>query len=72
MIGIIVDTYSRYKHYIDHYKYNPKEYKLITRLEDVIGIKFDEVWELNYSWIDGIGSILEYLHIHGIKIIKKD
>jgi hypothetical protein len=67
-IGIIAPTHKYYMNYIQQNKLDKNNYKYISRLEHVLGCRFDYVIELNSCWMDDIGHILGYLQSHDIKV----
>lgn len=72
MIGIITETLRNYYRWCKNNNLNPKDYRPIGSLKNVLGIKFDEVWEVRGlpSFIDDIGIVCEYLQSHDIQVRK--
>ncbi len=68
MIGIITETMRNYEKWCKRNNLNPKDYIPIVSIQQVLGRKFDEVWEVNGlpSFIDDIGFIMEYLGSHSV------
>jgi hypothetical protein len=70
MIGILVETHRMYMDWCRYNKINPKDYIPITSIHKVLGMKFDEVWEVKNlpNFFNDVGFVLEYLQSHDIPV----